>query len=126
MAMMSSVNGSLPWDNGVMTTTARFFSTRENRLIGSLSDWLLDNVDFDEVKAIEDPADRRMVMMHWIQRWLWTRTATIETADLAESSMAVYEWERKAAERAGDTIHVITDGHITDMTTDDFIRSITL
>ena len=51
-----------------MTTNARYFSTRENRLIGSLSDWLLDNVDFDEIKAIEDPVDRRMVIMHWIQR----------------------------------------------------------
>ena len=108
-----------------MTTNARCFSTRENRLIGSLSDWLLDNVDFDEIKAIEDPVDRRMVMMHWIQRWLWTRTATIATADPAESSSALDEWERKAAERADDPIKVTVDGNRTDMTRDDFIRSVT-
>ena len=109
-----------------MTTNARCFSTRENRLIGSLSDWLLDNVDFDEIKAIEDPVDRRMVMMHWIQRWLWTRTATIATADPAESSMALDEWERKAAERDSETIPVTVDGHRTDMTPDDFTRMFTL
>lgn len=109
-----------------MTTNARCFSTRENRLIGSLSDWLLDNVDIEEIKAIEDPVDRWMAMMHWIQRWLWTHTATIATADPAESSMALDEWERKAAERDSETIPVTVDGHRTDMTPDDFTRMFTL
>ena len=90
----------------------RVFSTRENRLIGSLSDYLIDNVDFDEIKAMEDPVDRLVLMMHWIQLWMGMHATTITPADPREEEEAANDLSPRMEDESFQFKHLAVGGRI--------------
>ena len=107
-----------------MVTNMRAFSTRENRLIWSLSRHLTDNGQLDRLIGIEEPEERYEALMQLIQMWLMDNHMTFAEADPTEASSAMDEWERGLTERDNEPLHVIVDGHRNDMTPDDFMRMI--